>query len=57
MMIRMTLRIYVWKWELDGKKTQVSKNWCFWTVILEKTLEGPWDLKEIKPVNPKGNQS
>ena len=57
MMIRMTLRIYIWIWELDHKKTRVSKDWCFWTVILEKTLEGPLDYKEIKPVNPKGNQS
>ena len=39
------------------KKTQVSKNWCFWTVILEKTLEGSLDCKEIKLLNPKGNQS
>ena len=38
------------------KKT-ASKNWCFWTVVLEKTLESPWDCREIKPVNPEGNQS
>ena len=44
-------------WELDHKKGWVSKNWCFWTVVLEKTLESPLDCKEIKPVHPKGNQS
>ena len=48
---------YVWMWELDYKESWVPKNWCFWTVVLEKTLESPLDLKEIKPVNPKGNQS
>ena len=44
-------------WELDYKESWVPKNWCFWTVVLEKTLESPLDCKEIKPVNPKGNQS
>ena len=44
-------------WELDHKENWVSKNWCFWTVVLEKTLEGPLDCKGIKPVNPEGNQS
>ena len=44
-------------WELDYKESWVSKNWCFWTVVLEKTLESPLDCKEIKPVSPKGNQS
>ena len=43
-------------WELDHKEGWVPKNWCFWTVVLEKTLESPLDSKEIKPVNPKGNQ-
>ena len=43
-------------WELDHKESWVLKNWCFWTVVLEKTLESPLDCKEIKPVNPKGNQ-
>ena len=43
-------------WELDYKESWAPKNWCFWTVVLEKTLESPWDSKEIKPVNPKGNQ-
>ena len=44
-------------WELDHKEGWVPKNWCFWTVVLEKTLESPLDCKEIKLVNPKGNQS
>ena len=44
-------------WELDYKEIWVLKNWCFWTVVLEKTLESPSDCKEIQPVNPKGNQS
>ena len=44
-------------WELDYKESQVPKNWCFWTVVLEKTLESPLDCKEIQPVYPKGNQS
>ena len=48
---------HVWMWELDHKKSWVLKNWCFLTVVLEKTLESPLDCKEIKPVNPKGNQS
>ena len=44
-------------WELDYKEGWMPKNCCFWTVVLEKTLESPLDSKEIKPVNPKGNQS
>ena len=44
-------------WELDYKESWALKNWCFWTVVLEKTLESPLDRKEIQPVNPKGNQS
>ena len=44
-------------WELDNKESWVPKNWCFWTVVLEKTLESLLDCKEIQPVNPKGNQS
>ena len=44
-------------WELDYKANWVLKNWCFWTVVLEKTLESPLDCKEIQPVSPKGNQS
>ena len=43
-------------WELDHKENRALKDWCFWTVVLEKTLESPLDCKEIKPVNPKGNQ-
>ena len=48
---------HVWMWELDHKESRVSKNWCFGTVVLEKTLESPLGCKEIQPVNPKGNQS
>ena len=44
-------------WELAYKESWALKNWCFWTVVLEKTLESPLDCKEIKSVNPKGNQS
>ena len=47
----------VWIWELDYKESWALKNWCFWTVVLEKTLENPLDCKEIKPINPKENQS
>ena len=43
-------------WELDYKESWALKNWCFWTVVLEKTLESPLDCKEIRPVHPKGNQ-
>ena len=48
---------HVWMWELDHKESWTRKNWCFWTVVLEKTLESPLDCKDIKLVNPKGNQS
>ena len=48
---------HVWMWELDYKESWVLKNWCFWTVVLEKTLESPLDCMEIQPVHPKGNQS
>ena len=44
-------------WELDYKESWVLKNWCYWIVVLEKTLESPLDCKEIQPVHPKGNQS
>ena len=44
-------------WELDCEESWAPKNWCFWTVVLEKTLESPLDWKEIQPVHPKGNQS
>ena len=48
---------HVWMWELDYKQNGVLKNWCFWTVVLEETLESPLDSKEIQPVHPKGKQS
>ena len=48
---------HVWMWELDYKESWALENWCFWTVVWEKTLESPLDCKESKPVNPKGNQS
>ena len=48
---------HVWMWELDCKESWARKNWCFWTMVLEKTLESPLDCKEIQPVHPKGNQS
>ena len=50
---------HVWKqrWELDHKESWALKNWCFWTVVLEKILESPLDCKKIQPVHPKGNQS
>ena len=48
---------HVWMWELDYKESWAPKNSCFWIVVLEKTLKSPLDSKEIKPVNPKGNQS
>ena len=48
---------HVWMWELDHKEIWAPKNWYFWTTVLEKTLEGPLDCKEIQLVNPKGNQS
>ena len=49
--------MYGCMWELDYKESWVPKNWCFWTVVLEKTLESPLDYKKIQPVHPKGNQS
>ena len=48
---------HVWIWELDYKESWVPKNWCFWTVVLGKTLESPLDCKKIQAVHPKGNQS
>ena len=48
---------HVWMWELDYKENWVPKNWCFWSVVLEKSLESPLDCKEIQPVHPKGDQS
>ena len=46
---------HVWMWELDYEESWALKNWCFWTVVLEKALESPLDCKEIQPVHPKGN--
>ena len=48
---------HVWIWELDCEENLVAKNWCFWTMVLDKTLESPLDCKEILLVHPKGNQS
>ena len=48
---------HVWMWELDYKENWVQKNWCFWSVVLEKTLESPLGSKEIQPVHPTGDQS
>ena len=48
---------HVWMWELDYKESWAPKNWCFWTVVVEETLESPLDCKEIQPVHPKGYQS
>ena len=50
-------RGHVWMWELHYKESSAPKNWCFWTVVLEKTLESPLDCKEIQPVHPIGGQS
>ena len=47
---------HVWMWELEYKESWVLKNWCFWTVVLEETLESALDCKEIQPVHPKGDQ-
>ena len=48
---------HIWMWDLDHKEGREAKNWCFWTVVLEKTLESPLNSKEIQPVNPQRNQS
>ena len=48
---------HIWMWELDCEESWAPKNWCFWTVVLEKTLESPLDCKEIQQVQPKGDQS
>ena len=47
---------HVWMWQLDHKESWVPKSWCFWTVVLEKTLDSPLNCKEIKPVNPRGDE-
>ena len=49
--------MWEWMWELDYKESWVPKNWCFWTVVLEMTLESPFNCKEIQPVHPKGDKS
>ena len=48
---------HVWMWELDCEESWVPKNWCFWSVVLEKTLESPLDHKKIQPVHPNRDQS
>ena len=48
---------HIWVWELDSKESWAPKKWCFWTVVLDKTLQSPLNSKEIQPVYPKGNQS
>ena len=48
---------YIWMWELDYKESWAPKNWCFWTVVSEKTHESPLDFKEIQPVHSNGDQS
>ena len=48
---------HVWMWQLDYKESWVPNNWCFWSLVLEKTLESPLDYEEIQPVHPKGNQA
>ena len=47
---------HMWMWESDSEESWMPKNWCFWTVVLEKTLESPLDCKEIQPVHPEGDQ-
>ena len=51
----MAFSVVIWMWELDHNEGRVLKNWCFWTVVLEKTFESPLDCKEIQPVHPKGD--
>ena len=53
----MVFPVVMWMWELDYKEIWAPKNWCFWTVVLEKTLESTLDCKEIQPVHPKGDRS
>ena len=48
---------HVWMWEVDHKEGRAPKNWCFWTVVLEKTVESPLDCQKMQPVHPKGDQS
>ena len=53
----MVFPVHVWMWELDCEESWAAKNWCFWSVVLEKTLESPLDCKEIQPVHPEGDKS
>ena len=53
----MVFPVVIWMWELDYKESWLLKNWCFWTVVLEKTLESPLDYKEIQPVHSEGDQA
>ena len=53
----MVFPVVMYRWEMDCKESWALKNWCFWTVVLEKSLESPSDCKDFKPVHPKGNQS
>ena len=53
----MVFPVVLYGWELDYKESWALKNWCYWTVVLEKTLESPLECKEIQPVHPKGNES
>ena len=55
--VQLFVTLWTLLWELDYKESWAPKNWCFWTVVLEKTLESPLDCKEIQPVHPGGNQS
>ena len=48
---------HVWMWELDCEESWAPQNWCFWTVVLDKTLESPLDCKQMQPIHPKGDQS
>ena len=55
--VHLVFPVVMYGWEVDYKESWAQKNWCFWTVVLEKTLESPLDCKEIQPVHPKGNES
>ena len=55
--VYLTSSNHIWMWELDYKESWAPKNWCFWTVVLEKTFESPLECKEIQPVHPEGDQS
>ena len=57
LVIAMVFPVVIWMWVLDRKESWAPKNWCFWTVVLEKSFERPLDFKVVQPVHPKGNQS